>query len=376
MAVQQVAAAYQNDGNFCQLDLQDTAAKGPIMRIETFRASQPSGEFGKTKSGTPVELLAGADHLQSHSNRVFRHLYSWTKQGRQVAVFEMREQFTPSGGFEVRIRDIDSESESFGTTLVCVSSPKPGNAYSIRYELRAPAKVKRVRVHSPLERSVSSITGLGDIGGPIDSCGEIDASLKGNPMSANIQWNGPKSSINASFADFDRILQDTPKFATFKDNALNYLRMGDFRDKCIHDGTNLTGPNPRLASEYLLIRAYRKSLIMLGRVIDADMYKHTLGMMSPVFGGNAIRTDPKPGVYTPFLTAYMANVEHYQLGLDKVHSDYGGVPMKQSPGSRLENGATPEVDATRLNRSLAEIAFAFYVNPHPVSARAIASLFA
>ena len=86
-----------------------------------------------------------------------------------------------------------------------------------------------------------------------------------------------------------------------------------------------------------------------------------------------LMTDPKPGVYTPFLTAYISNVEVYQLGLDKVHSDYGGIPMKLAPGSRLETGATPIVDSTRLNRSLAEIAFAYYTAPHPVAVKALSA---
>ena len=151
--------------------------------------------------------------------------------------------------------------------------------------------------------------------------------------------------------------------------------MGDFRDKCVHDGTNLTGPLPGLASEFVLIRAYRKSLMMLGRIADVDMYKHTLGGISPMMASVPLTTDPKPGVYTPFLTAYISNVEVYQLGLDKVHSDYGGIPMKEAPGSRLETGATPIVDSTRLNRALAEVAFAYYTAPHPTAVKAL-SMFA
>lgn len=147
--------------------------------------------------------------------------------------------------------------------------------------------------------------------------------------------------------------------------------MGDFRDKCIHDGTNLTGPNKQLASEYVLIRAYRKSLITMGRIADPAMYKHTLGGMSPLVAANPLTTDPKPGVYTPFLTAYVSNVEVYQLGLDKVHSDYGGIPMAMAPGSRLETGAIPAVDSTRLNRTLAEVAFAYYTSPNPAMLMAL-----
>ena len=66
------------------------------------------------------------------------------------------------------------------------------------------------------------------------------------------------------------------------------------------------------------------------------------------------------GVYAVFLSAYALNIGIYQLGLDKVHSDYGGIPMNVAPGSRLETGAHPIVDATNLNRILALLASLFY----------------
>jgi hypothetical protein len=111
----------------------------------------------------------------------------------------------------------------------------------------------------------------------------------------------------------------------------------------------------------------------MGRIADAGMYKHTLGSTLPLIASNPLSTDQKPGVYTPFLTAYFSNVEVYQLGLDKINSDYGGIPMKIAPGSRLETGASPIVDAARLNRALAELAFAYYVVPHPSVVRALSA---
>jgi len=47
--------------------------------------------------------------------------------------------------------------------------------------------------------------------------------------------------------------------------------------------------------------------------------------------------------------------------------------MKRAPGSRLENGASPLVDATRLNRTLAELAFAFYMSPAVPALRTLAA---
>ncbi|MGQ2370574.1 hypothetical protein ACT53J_07115 [Citrobacter braakii] len=373
MAVQQVAASYQNDGNFAQLDLQDVANNGPRFRIETYRSSQPADAFGTNLAGSRVDYICGIDHLKPGSNKVFRSIDSVSRNGEQVVILEIREAIEPTGAFFVRARDVDADSATFGHVIVCSAIPLPRNKYQINYEIRVPRNAKPTSVYSPLTESMSSKTGLSDIGEDLDNLGEIDSTLPGNPLRAEIQWNGSKSEIYLVFREFETIIQTLPQYEKFKTNIIFYLRMGDFRDKCIHDGTNLTGPLPALASEFVLIRAYRKSLMMLGRIADIDMYKHTLGGMSPMMAAVPLMTDPKPGVYTPFLTAYISNVEVYQLGLDKVHSDYGGIPMKLAPGSRLETGATPIVDSTRLNQSLAEIAFAYYTAPHPVAAKALSA---
>jgi hypothetical protein len=369
MAVQQVAASYQNDGNFAQLDLQDVAVGGPRFRIETYRSSQPEGQYGRNAVGSAAASICGDDHLKPESNSVFRSIDSISRGENQVVILEIREAITETGSFFVRVRDVDNESPSFGHVVICSVVPKPRNTYEVRYEIRVPSNVHPTLITSPIDRPVAQIAGLPDIGADLSELGEIDESLQGNPLEGLIQWNGPKSEINSLFVDFENIIQKNPLYAQFKANIHFYLRMGDFRDKCIHDGTNLTGSFPQLASEYVLIRAYRKSLMALGRIADQDMYKHTLGGMSPMMGSTPLSTDPKPGVYTPFLSAYISNVEVYQLGLDKVHSDYGGVPMAMAPGSRLETGAHPILDSTRLNRTLAEIAFAYYTAPHPVAAR-------
>ena len=309
MAVQQIAASYQNDGNFAQLDLQDVATKGPHFRIETFRSSQPLGKYGTNLAGSRVDHICGVDHLSPNSNKVFRSIDSVSRNGKQVVILEIREAIEPTGAFYVRVRDVDAESPSFGHVVVCSATPLPRNKYRIFYEMRVPRNPKPVAIHSPISDTIANLTGLPDIGGTVDTLGDVDSSLPGNPLSAEIQWNGPKSEINQVFSKFETIIQTLPQYAKFKSNIIFYLRMGDFRDKCIHDGTNLTGPLPRLASEFVLIRAYRKSLMMLGRIADIDMYKHTLGCMSPMMASVPLTTDPKPGVYTPFLTAYISNVE-------------------------------------------------------------------
>lgn len=364
MAVQQIASSFQNDGNYCQLDLQDVSGVGPVMRIETFRCSQPEGDYGVTKAGTSVASLAGADHLSANSNKVFRHVYSTGELPSPKITLEMREAFEEDGSFDIRVRDVDPESPTFGMTLISTAMPRPNNKYEVSYELRTPKpEIQRKELLSPLREKVTeTISGLTDLSATPDEIGKLDDRLPGNPLTAVISWNGKKSDINATFAKFEKIFQ-TANFSIWAANISSYERMGDFRDKCVHDCTNLTGPNPKLASEFHLIRAYRASLITLGRVADPHMYKHTKGGMSPLIAAMPISTDPKPGVYSVFISAYINNIGMYQLGIDKVHSDYGGIPMQLAPGSRLENATSPVVDSTRFNRALAELAFAYYIGP-------------
>ncbi|PSR57397.1 hypothetical protein AHMF7605_20890 [Adhaeribacter arboris] len=156
----------------------------------------------------------------------------------------------------------------------------------------------------------------------------------------------------------EKVRKFVQNFYSWTQNIKVYQRFGDFRDKCVHDGTNLTGTNPKLASEYLLIRAYRSSLTFLGAVFDEDMYLSAGDTL--VNADFPLKRDPKPGVYTPFLNAYFLDIGIYKLGLDKVHSDYGGVPMKVAPGSRLENGTQPIIDSKNANVTIANLAALFF----------------
>ena len=242
MAVEQIAASYQNDGNFAELDLQDVTLNGPKFRIETFRASQPTGTFGTTAAGSTVDQICGNDHLSPESNRVFRSIDSVDRGTQQIVILEIREAYEETGAFYVRARDVDAESESFGHTVLCGVVPLPRNRYKISYELRVPSSPTPRAIVTPLQGKISDLTGLADIGDAPDRLGVVDETLPGNPLSLEIQWNGPKSEINSGFAQFEKIIQSNPKYKRFKSNLIFYLRMGDFRDKCIHNGTNLTGP--------------------------------------------------------------------------------------------------------------------------------------
>lgn len=354
MAVSQINASFQNDGNFSQLDLRDVNLSGPLMRIETFRCSQPEGKFGVTDAGTNVKDLAGSDHLSSQSNRVFRHVFSSTEENTPQITLEIRETFHEDRSMEVRTRDLDDQSETFGQVFIISVSPSD-DLINLRLRVRAPDNVQPIKLMSPLESSVTNlINNLNDLGSEESSLGELLEFSSNTELSADIYPEKDNSvALESILKNASHIREVSPKWTK---NVKLYERMGDFRDKCIHPGTNLTGSNTGLASEYLLIRAYRISLILDGIIFDDEM----------VFGSNnldktsPLNIDPKPGVYAAFLSAYALNIAHYQLGLDKVHSDYGGIPMSLSPGSRLENSSEPLVDATNVNRMLAVISGIFY----------------
>ncbi len=96
-------------------------------------------------------------------------------------------------------------------------------------------------------------------------------------------------------------------------------------------------------------------------------------LLSPLFGIRPAKplslaewkTNTRPGVYAIFVGAAINHIAIYKLGLDKVHSDYGGIPMRLAPGSRLEDGATPVADAWRCNQTLGEVADMLYLTEPP-----------
>jgi hypothetical protein len=71
--------------------------------------------------------------------------------------------------------------------------------------------------------------------------------------------------------------------------------------------------------------------------------------------------DSKANTYSLFIGGFINGIAIHGLIMDKVHSDYGGIPIKLRLGSMLENGASPIVDATRANQTCADPAYAMYV---------------
>ena len=363
MGVSQIESSFQNDGNFSQLDLQNVLTRGPIMRIETFRCSQPDGEFGITRSGTSVKALAGKDHLSESSNRTFRHVFSAGPPDSVTALLEMREIFDEDGSFAVVVRDVDGRSKSFGYAMIGFTKPTD-TSITVDYKLVAPRTTPSPKViNSPIEAPLTE-----QIDGLVDIADILDSNATHGEVTIELKPKGDNSSALSRLSEFSsKVQEEHPQWA---ENVQLFERMGDFRDKCIHDGTNLIGGNTKLASEFVMIRPYRKSLILSGRVFDPSMSQGA----NRTNLKNALAVDPKPGVYAVFLSAYAMNIGLYQLGIDKPHSDYGGVPMALKPGSRLETGAEPIVDATNLNRILALMSAIYYapdalhsmVRTHPI----------
>jgi hypothetical protein len=224
------------------------------------------------------------------------------------------------------------------------------------YEVREPGTASAVLINSPVQHPITVLADtLQDLSEPIEALGGLESVGDVGVFQAILSTNADNAAALRKLDGFAEGVR--ARYPRWTENVKVYERMGDFRDKCIHDGTNLVGEHAELASEYILIRAYRMSLITLGRIFDLAMSKGA-DRLNP---DDPLAFDAKPGVYGAFLAAYALNIGLYQLGIDKVHSDYGGVPMKFRPGSRLENGAKPIVDGTNLNRMLALIAALYYV---------------
>jgi hypothetical protein len=375
MGLQQVAISVCNDGNVSQLDCTDVTNGGVHYRIEVYRASQPSGGYGVTLSGSRVENICGIDHLKEKSNTVFRYTFSVgnekTNKSEVPILLEGREEFnpigTPDGSWEVRIRDLDTNSESYGSIIVAKATPIEGTKqYHLHYELRLAEKVKPVTFYSPIHKSVTELNhSLVDLGESFEKLPPVVGVDDENGFSSiSKKPDGFTLKTELKTLDIDKELENVmtlisqPIFKKFIENLDLYEAFGDFGHKGIHPGTNLIGPNAKLAAESIFVRQYRAALVLLGRIVSPDMAR---GALEPKSLADAL-TNTRPGVYAIFVGAAINNIGIYKLGLDKVHSDYGGIPMKLAPGSRLENGAKPIADAWRCNQTLGDVATLLYLN--------------
>ncbi len=375
MGLQQVAISVCNDGNVSQIDCTDVINGGVYYRIEVYRASQPEGGYGVTLSGSRVENICGIDHLSKISNRIFRYVFSVgdqaTHKGSIPILIEGREEFNPAGkpngSWEVRLRDLDPESESYGSIILATVEPIDGSQqYRLHYELRMAEKVERIPFFSPIHAKVTELNStLMDLGEPLDklsppiginNVGGFTA-MKNVPKAFTLKSEFSMADVDTHISNIMDVITQ-PIFKRFVDNLDLYEAFGDFGAKGVHPGTNLIGPNAKLAAESIFVRQYRSALVLLGRLSSPDMARGALEPKSLV----DTPTNTRPGVYAIFVGATVNNVGIYKLGLDKVHSDYGGIPMKLAPGSKLENGADPIEDAGKCNQTLGDIANKFYLN--------------
>jgi hypothetical protein len=373
MALSQVGISVCNDGNVSQLDVTDVRSGGPYYRIEVYRASQPIGGYGVTLSGSRVEHICAKDHLRPWSNQVFRYTFALgdekTNKSSIPVVLEGREEFNPEGSsdgsWDVRLRDLDPLSPSYGSVIRATVSPlEEKMSYRVRFDLRPANPTPRQEpIFSPIGASITALNpSLPDLGSPLAELpGPIG--LRGSELveaehSLNTSISGAMNTkaVSSALASMLELIA-APQFERFRINLDAYEAFGDFGSKAVHPGTNLIGPNVQLASESIFVRQYRSALVLIGRISSPDMAR---GASEPR-PLSEVTTNTRPGVYANFVGAAINNIGIYKLGLDKVHSDYGGVPMRLAPGSRLETGASPVRDAWRCNQTLGEVAKIFFL---------------
>lgn len=378
MALSQVAISVCNDGNVAQLDVADQTPGGVYYRIEVYRASQPAGGYGVTLSGSRAEDICGLDHLTPQSNRVFRYTFSVGDNTRHKSdlptLLEGREEFNPpgmpNGSWDVRIRDLDSQSPTYGSVIHATVAPTgQPRGYDVLYSLRlADPAIRRVPIRSPLPRRLVDLnpdladlsTGLDQIAAPVEVLNNALTRKPGALRALSLSASSRSADIDSGIAEVVSTISH-PQFKQFRDNLDAYEAFGDFGAKAVHPGTNLIGPNAALAAESIFVRQYRAALVLLGRITSPDMAR---GAGQPLSLAR-VPTNTRPGVYAIFVGAAVNHIGIYKLGLDKVHSDYGGIPMQLAPGSRLENDAAPIADAWKCNQTLGEVADMYYLAEPP-----------
>lgn len=375
MALKRAEISVCNDGNVSQVDASDNDPNGRYYRIEVYRCSQPGGGYGITLSGSRVEAVCGRDHLTEASNRVFRYTFSVgtmaARKGELPIVLEGREEFNPpgmpEGSWDVRIRDLDPESPSYGSILHVTARPTgKDRGYELSYALHLSKQgIEPAPVHSPLTRRLSELNpGLDDLSSDLDQLARPVSVQDGEltftpaqPLTVVLNANSTPSDLNNALEGIRTTLSH-PDFAKFRHHLSEYEALGDFRVTPPHPGTNLVGPDSQAAAESMLFPPYRAALVLLGPILSPDAMRAAQGPRS----APAVIPDTGPHDYTISVGAVVDHRGCYSLSLDKVYSDYGGIPMRLAPGSRLENEAAPIADASRCIQTLGEIAGIHYLS--------------
>lgn len=357
-------SSYQSDGNFSQLDVKSSSVHEPSIRLESFRASHPmSGENYKTAAGSSAYALTGSDHLRTHSNQVFRHIMSAAEGGKNpeyTVVLESREFFQEDGGWQVKLRDLDYRSKTYGQMLVCTVTPQQGKRtgnYLVSYEIYDPYLVNGYLVASPLTDAIHKLDArLSDIS---EENGLHGARQLSHTYHLNLHT--PSSETEAFLQSFINQLRDG-KYSRFVANMRRFLNLGDLQGKCSHSGENLTGAYQEHVAAKLGYFASAASMVLFG-CLFCDLRCNTIAPSFSLWDQSEPMAHVAPSTISPYILAHILDMEVYQLILDKVHSDYRGLRMKQAQGSMLENGAKTIRNAYRANQTLAELAVVFY-EPH------------
>lgn len=361
MVLRQENQSFQNDGNFSMLDLRDTSPDGKRMRLESFRASQPDKlSHHVTAAGTSAFNLCGADHLVLGSNQIFRHIFSTedTQKKEMVVSLELREKYQEDGSWEVKVRDLQFGSASFGCVLVCTAVPLRGRqegTYLLTYELYRPRFDKSYLVTSPLTLSISTVDAdLPDLSERNGRQGILQIEHR-----IHVTRNLSARALEQKFEPLMHILKETA-FSTFVGNVLRLIAFSNFQGKATHTGEFLTGDNVPEVAHHLGHFTSCGVMILMGKVFQLTHY----GMSDPAFSLLEVDAPLKfrnhIGMYETYILAHTINVELYQLVLDKLYSDYGEVPMKPQRGSQLENGKKAFRNAYLANKTLADIAVSYY----------------
>lgn len=357
-------SSYQNDGNFSQIDLNASSTNDRALRLESFRGSHPmQGKNYRTAAGTTAYALTGADHLRTSSSQVFRHVVSIAEEKKgtaHIVILEIRELFQEDGSWQVKLRDLDCNSASYGQMIVCTVTPQPGKrsgSYRLTYEIYDPQVVTGYMMTSPLADSIHNLDrrllDISETGGKQGVC-QLSATH-------HVDLHAAQSEIDSFLQPFINRLRETP-YSRFIENVRRFLKFGSLQGKCQHDGENLTGQYRDRVAEQLGYFASSVSMILLGSLF-CDLSRTAVAPSFSLWEQPEPMSLVTPSIASPYLLAHVADIELYQLILDKVHSDYRGLRMKQPAGSMLENGAKAIKSAYRANQTLAEIAVLFY-EPH------------
>jgi hypothetical protein len=187
--------------------------------------------------------------------------------------------------------------------------------------------------------------------------GDLVSEVNGESVQIIVESSTNRSELDHAFERLGRI-RNVAQQRTWLDNIESYLRFGDLGPKSVHPGSNLRGDEQELVSDYLVWRKYRFSMMVLARGFVEEMSRATDPVSGPLRRGE---NDSKPGVYSLYILGGVLGIGVYNLVLDKVYSDYGGIPMAHAPGSRMETGIEPVADAGPALRTGSDLAQAFFL---------------